>query len=1073
MAPTHFQLRPVASEQRNRIWRHPLLLLGCTLCLSLPPLRCAAFNLDTKFVVLKKGKTPDSYFGFSVALHHQTNPDRYLLLAGAPRDVSNKLDNNTRTGAMYSCLLTADPNDCTRVDFQVKSEPRNNIVEDMWLGVMVASQSKSGRVMACAHRYTRILWAGSEHQRRMVGTCYIHGNDLRRHADDEWQTNNEMCAANSDLENTGMCQMGISGGFTDNFIYFGAPGAYNWQGTGYVSYPGIWDQVDLSYPDQKNGNSYIGYTVEASTGILHKEEFSFIIGAPRYNHTGAVFVMATDGRMTLQKRLMLTGGQVGSYFGSSIAVADLNSDGWQDLIIGAPYYFDQKAEKGGSVYVYMNLGGIFPSSPNLTLTGPSNSSFGFSVAHIGDINKDDFQDIAIGAPFEGSGKVYIYLSGVGGLADKPRQIISGEDFDPVIKTFGYSFSGGEDVDRNSYPDLLVGTLSENILLLRARPVINILNKTFTVTPNPLDPAKCTQNSCMEVQLCFSYTLSAGDPKYKEAVKLDYIVEADQGRRPPRVYFAETNSAVYKGQFSMPSKCQTLKVLLQDDVRDKLHPIAFSMKYSLAEKPRRFQLGPRSLSGFPVLNEDQPRENHTEIQFQKECGTDNQCKSNLQIQAFFLNEKNRKLPRQDGVQVLQYSWEVKKVNLSISVTNKPTSPFNGEDAHEALLNITFSPYLLPSSVRPSGACAIKETVICELGNPFKRNQKAELIITFEISGITLNTQNITVQVQPSTISYQEDLQLATAVLLVDYTIDASLSILNRWLQSYFSGKVMGESAMKHEQDVGSPIELDFQVTTKSESLSSLGTIILGFEWPYEASNGKWLLYPTEILVKGNGTWHCEPSGQVINPLNLTQIDHSIFPARRKRELQASPKAELPITLASSKKARSETALSCSKGTSRCIWFECPLWDIGAVTNVKVRARVWNSTFIEDYNNFDRVKVDGQATLFLRTNSSTINMKNHTVWFTVDIDSELSEEQPAEIELWVVLVAVAAGLLLLGLIILLLWKCNFFKPTRYYRIMPKYHAIRIRQEERYQPAGGFLPPKHKKRWVTNWQETGRYY
>lgn len=254
---------------------------------------------------------------------------------------------------------------------------------------------------------------------------------------------------------------------------------------------------------------------------------------------------------------------------------------------------------------------------------------------------------------------------------------------------------------------------------------------------------------MKVQLCFSYSQSAGDPKYKETIKLDYIVEADRGRRPPRVYFAETNSAVYKGQFSMPSKCQTLKVLLQDDVRDKLHPIAFSMKYSLAEKPRRFQLGSRSLNAFPVLNEDQLRENHTEIQFQKECGTDNQCNSNLQIRALFLNEKNQKLPRRDGVQVLPYSWEVKKLYLSISVTNKPTTPFNGEDAHEALLNITFSSHLVPSSVRPSGACTIKDIVICDLGNPFKRNQQAELIITFEISGITLYTQNVTVQIQPST------------------------------------------------------------------------------------------------------------------------------------------------------------------------------------------------------------------------------------------------------------------------------------------------------------------------------------
>lgn len=40
--------------------------------------------------------------------------------------------------------------------------------------------------------------------------------------------------------------------------------------------------------------------------------------------------------------------------------------------------------------------------------------------------------------------------------------------------------------------------------------------------------------------------------------------------------------------------------------------------------------------------------------------------------------------------------------------------------------------------------------------------------------------------------------------------------------------------------------------------------------------------------------------------------------------------------------------------------------------------------------------------------------------MDVDSELTEEQPAEIALWLVLVSVAAGLLLLGLIILLLWK-----------------------------------------------------
>lgn len=46
--------------------------------------------------------------------------------------------------------------------------------------------------------------------------------------------------------------------------------------------------------------------------------------------------------------------------------------------------------------------------------------------------------------------------------------------------------------------------------------------------------------------------------------------------------------------------------------------------------------------------------------------------------------------------------------------------------------------------------------------------------------------------------------------------------------------------------------------------------------------------------------------------------------------------------------------------------------------------------------------------------------------MDIDSELVEELPAEIELWLVLVAVGAGLLLLGLIILLLWKVRTAAP-----------------------------------------------
>ncbi|XP_038241712.1 integrin alpha-3 isoform X2 [Dermochelys coriacea] len=984
----------------------------------------SAFNLDTKSLVLKRAGTQGSFFGFSVALHHQTDGlDRYLLLAGAPQDVATGTENATRTGAMYSCPLSVSMNDCERVDIKEKSEPRKNIIEDMWLGVTIASQRQpSGRVLACAHRYTRVLLSGNEDQQRMVGKCYVRGNDLQLELADDWQTyHNEMC--NSNTEETGMCQMGTSGGFTANTVYFGAPGAYNWQGTNYVLQRDSWDLVDLSYPNHDNGNIYIGYTVQAASAVLHQSQVTLVTGAPRHQHAGAVYLL-TDTRNTLEKSLVLPGEQVGSYFGSAIALADLDNDGWQDLVIGAPYYFERKQEVGGAVYVYMNEAGRFQNQSSLVLKGPSNSAFGFAVASIGDVNQDGFQDIAIGAPFEGPGKVYIYHSSSGGLVAKPRQVISGAELGlSGIQTFGYSLSGGLDVDGNSYPDLLVGSLSEQIALLRARPVINILNKTFTVSPSLVDPAKCTPDSCIQVQICFSYNQSAGDPKYKEQINLLYILEADKDRRPARVRFAGTHSAVYKGIFTMPAaKCHDLQLLLLENIRDKLHPIALHMNYSLEEKPRRFELGPHSLNAFPILNEDQPRENHTEINFQKECGLDNKCNSNLQLRCAFVNEQNQPLPRLNGTQVLQYSRDVRKLHLSVNVTNAPSTGTNGEDAHEALLNITVPPALLPSSVRPSGACTFEETVLCDLGNPFKKNQRAELIITFEAIGITLDTREVMAQLQLSTLSYQEDLQPVWAELQVDYTVQASLTLTSPPLQTSFSGKVMGESAMKSELDVGSPVKFNFQVSTKGESLGSLGTIVLGFEWPYEIHNGKWLLYPTEILMSDNGGQPCQPPGGVINPLNLTLLSGS---ARQKRDLETVPQADPPVTLATSKKAKSETLLSCSKGSSRCIWFQCPIQDSRHMTTVSVRARVWNSTFIEEFSDFDRVKVDGLATLFLKTNVPTINMKNHTVRFFVDIDSELVEEQPVEIELWLVLVAVGAGLLLLGLIILLLWKCGFFR------------------------------------------------
>uniref|UniRef100_A0A8C3BQ99 Integrin subunit alpha 3 n=1 Tax=Cairina moschata TaxID=8855 RepID=A0A8C3BQ99_CAIMO len=600
----------------------------------------AVLGLRRRLGELQEGSAP-----------HCQDRARGELLVGAPRDEDPQ--NGTRTGAVYACPLSDSTGDCQRLDIELKSEPDKYIIEDMWLGVTVASQRQpAGRVLVS----TRSL-------------------------------------------------------------------------------------------------------------------------CPRR---------------------------------------------WQDLVVGAPYYFQRKEEVGGAVYVYMNEVGGFQPGYSQKLTGPSNSAFGFAIASIGDINQDGFQDIAVGAPFEDVGKVYIYHSSAGGLRDKPSQVVSGSDLGSTrIPTFGYSLSGGLDVDGNSYPDLLVGSLAEKVALLRARPVLNILDKTFTVTPSKVDPARCTPSSCITVTVCFSYNQSAGSPEYNEQITLEYVLEADKERHPPRVRFLGTHSATYRGVFVMPdTRCQSKELLLLENIRDKLHPIVLSMNYSLVEKPRSFQLGPRSLDAFPVLNQDHP----------------------------FL--------------------------------------------------CSFPPQ--------SGACtSVEETVLCELGNPFKKNQKMELLITFEVNSMALDTREVLIWLDLSTQSIQEDLQPVLAKLLVDYSIQSSLTVAPSHAQSHFSGVVVGESAMRSEQDVGSALAFDFQVSTKGEALGELGTILLGFEWPYEVPSGKWLLYPTEILTDGNGS--CRPPGGVVNPLNLTLLEDGT-PPRRRRELGAAEPAEgPPLTLGTAKKAKSEVLL----------------------------------------------------------------------------------------------------------------------------------------------------------------------
>ncbi|XP_051968870.1 integrin alpha-3b [Xyrauchen texanus] len=992
------------------------------------------FNIDVQFPVIKEGKTKGSFFGFSVALHKQTAKTKQnLLLVGAPQEKAqpqlSKLNIN-ETGAVYYCPITVEQDDCRRMDL-ISPPDSTEMVEGMWLGVTVASQRNGGRVLACGHRYVKKL-QGSEEQQRMVGKCYVRGNDLTYDSSDYWQSETyELCDFNYDQNLEGMCNMGISGGMTENDVYFGTTGSFVWQGNVHMKcrdtdsdFAGDASEKSFGMLGEDRLNIYIGYSVLEDIKLLDRTKYTVVTGAPRDNFKGSVILAKQD--TVLEPLMTIPGEQVGSYFGSCLAATDLNNDDWNDLIVGAPFYFDRYKEEGGAVYIFMNENGSFRGKASMVLKGKKGSAFGFAVAAVGDVNQDGFQDIAVGAPFHDSGKVYIWMGGKKGIANESSQVIEGKSLGPSgFQTFGYSLNGGMDMDGNDYPDILVGSLDDRIALLRARPVIH-LSKNLTVEPKIVIPSQCV-DPCIKVKVCFWYTLSNGNKAFKKDITVKYTVEADYNRRGTRVRFLDNKQSTFTGllSFSAPM-CQELELSVNSPVSDKLQPIVFSLNVSLNEQTPKAQQTLQNLDAFPVLSGQQILTDRTEINFHKECGANNRCSSNLHLKIKFADENYVPFPSQGDSQIMEFNSNIKKLVMMVEVTNMPDGDREAEDAHQAMLNISIPHSLKYSGVRAQSGfdieCSSDETVICDLGNPFKSSQKASLIFIFETSGITLYTEQIDSQLQLFTISEQNDLYPVPVTLKVKNTVLTSFSLERPVVDTSFSGTVIGESAMNSTSDVGSSVDFVFHVRVLGEPLGDMGTLMIDFEWPFELTNGKWLLYLTEIVINGTSESRCVPQGKIVNPLNLTLSDQGT--KRLKRDVDVSfPNAESAVTILKPRKVTH--LLECSKQTAHCLTFSCPLRNMSTLAEIKVRSRVWNSTMLEDYTNALRVQVRGQAVLRLVTNKPTIKMDSQTRKFLVNIDPVLGEETPYEVPLWIIIVAAVAGILLLGIISLILWKCGFFR------------------------------------------------
>jgi len=220
-------------------------------------------------------------------------------------------------------------------------------------------------------------------------------------------------------------------------------------------------------------NNSFGYSV-ATAGDVNGDGYAdVVIGAYQSGNTGRAYVFLggasgllgglPSGSATLATTT-LTGLAASDMFGISVATAgDVNKDGYADVVVGAPSY----SPYTGRAFVYRGGPSGVATEPLTTLTGPAGSwYFGLSVATAGDVNGDGYADVLVGAriDWDTSGQALLYLGGASGLATPAAATLTGEDQGSY---FGESVAPAGDVNGDGYADVVVGAYGYGSLTGRA------------------------------------------------------------------------------------------------------------------------------------------------------------------------------------------------------------------------------------------------------------------------------------------------------------------------------------------------------------------------------------------------------------------------------------------------------------------------------------------------------------------------------------------------------------------------------------------------------------------------------
>jgi hypothetical protein len=237
-------------------------------------------------------------------------------------------------------------------------------------------------------------------------------------------------------------------------------------------------RADASFRGEAAGD-WSGYSVDFAGDVNGDGFDDIIIGAvdndEAHANAGQVYLIfgkasgwAMDTSLGSSSASFF-GEELGDEAGTSVAGAgDVNGDGYDDFIIGAPYN-DEAVSTAGQVYLI--LGKSSGWSMNTDLSGASASfrgeatgdQAGRSVAGAGDVNRDGYDDLLVGAPYNGeahagAGQAYLIFGKASGWAMDNSLGSSSASFwgESSWDVAGWCVAGAGDVNGDRFDDILIG-----------------------------------------------------------------------------------------------------------------------------------------------------------------------------------------------------------------------------------------------------------------------------------------------------------------------------------------------------------------------------------------------------------------------------------------------------------------------------------------------------------------------------------------------------------------------------------------------------------------------------------------